>query len=116
MAAQSTPSTRLVVAIDGSWMRPPNAERVELTPKSLGQRLMRALAEQRLASPETPVSRDALIATLWPGEGLRRSVAENRLNVAISKLRNLGIRDALLTRGDGWLLSLDTIVAPETAN
>ncbi len=40
----------------------------------------------------------------WPRERVGHLAAKNRVHVAVSTLRKLGLRDVLLSRDDGWLL------------
>jgi hypothetical protein len=75
--------------------------------RSLPQ-LQLLLAKKRLNSPGEASTLEELVRVRWPQERLLEQAAHNRLYVAISTLRNLGIRELLLSREDRWLLHSDT--------
>ena len=52
-------------------------------------------------------------AACWPGETIRPDSATNRLYVAISKLRKLGLHDVLRTGDDGYELAARVEVADD---
>ncbi|HRC58434.1 MAG TPA: hypothetical protein PKU97_21075, partial [Kofleriaceae bacterium] len=56
---------------------------------------------------ELALSAERLIAAAWPDEQMSPPAALNRLHVALTTLRNLGLRDLLLRDGDGYLLAPD---------
>lgn len=59
---------------------------------------------ERRTAPGVPVPMQELLAAGWPGERMQAGAGENRLYVAMSALRNLGVGE-ILVRGDGgWLL------------
>lgn len=94
----------LVIGPAARWFRRGQSPRVELE-RHRGLRLvLLRLVEARLASPGTSVTRPDLIAAGWPGELIRPTAAMNRLNVSLSRLKRLGLRDLLRTRDDGVLL------------
>lgn len=66
--------------------------------------LLLALAERRRARPGEAVTHEELRAAAWPGERMSAAVARNRLHVSLSTLRSLGLRDLLLSRGEGYAL------------
>jgi hypothetical protein len=47
---------------------------------------------------------DALLQAGWPGERVVPSAGANRVYVALTTLRKLGLRHFLLSRDDGYLL------------
>jgi hypothetical protein len=49
-------------------------------------------------------SAEQLIEAAWPGERMLASAAKNRLHVSLNRLRELGLRHALMASPDGWLL------------
>jgi hypothetical protein len=63
-------------------------------------RLLHALAA---AERGRPLSIRALIGHGWPGEALARDSGIHRVRMAITTLRKLGLKDVLLTSGDGYL-------------
>ena len=63
-----------------------------------------ALAEQHEARPGVVVERAVLIARAGPGERYNPDVHVNRLNVALSTLRTLGLRELLERSERGYRL------------
>ena len=47
----------------------------------------------------------AVLAAGWPGERVRDSTGANRVHVALSTLRNLGLRPFLVSGPDGYALT-----------
>jgi predicted ATPase len=85
-------------------LKPPGEAVIDLGARPQLLRIARALAEQRLAAPGIALSQDALLALGWPGEKMTLDAAANRMKVALSTLRKLGLR-ALIQRTDsGYLL------------
>lgn len=94
----------LVVSPDGRWVRLPNgSEFVFQRGKSLRLVLAR-LVEARLAAPGRALPMAELFASGWPGERASVEAAQNRVYVAVSRLRKLGLQGLLLSRDDGFLL------------
>jgi hypothetical protein len=100
----------LVVAADGAWFRPPFHPRVSLARRPNLRGLLVRLVEARLSHPGASVAPDALIAAGWPGERILPDAAKNRLYVAVTTLRKLGLRELLESRGDGYALAAGTPV------
>jgi hypothetical protein len=94
----------LVVAEDGSWFRPPGGARVDLSQKPNLQRLLVSLTTRRVRAVGEPISLNAIFRLGWPGDRAGESAAANRVRVAITRLRKLGLGDLLLGRG-GYLLA-----------
>ncbi|MEJ1960367.1 MAG: tetratricopeptide repeat protein [Gammaproteobacteria bacterium] len=83
---------------------PPNEPEIDLKARPQLLRIARALAEQRVKAPGVALGQDALLALAWPGEKMTADAAANRMKVALSTLRKLGLR-ALIQRTDaGYLL------------
>lgn len=91
------PFGELVVARDGSWFET-QGTRVDLSRRPRLGVLLVALCEHADAGSGA-VAAETLVALGWPGEKVLRSVGLNRLRVALSTLRSLGLRGAL-DRGD----------------
>ena len=68
------------------------------------RRILDALVDRRLTAPGTTLTADALVALGWPDEKIQYEAGLRRARMAIVGLRNLGLRDLLLTRDDGYLL------------
>jgi predicted ATPase len=68
------------------------------------RRLLLKLVDARLATPGAALGWDALLAAGWPGERIHVEAARNRVKVAISTLRGMGLRDAIQHDGTGYLI------------
>lgn len=88
-----------VVSADGSWFRVPGHPTVRLDRRLVLRRLLAALV-----AADGPRAPRALFAAAWPRERALPGAARNRLHVALSKLRELGLRDHLLWDGAGYRL------------
>jgi tetratricopeptide (TPR) repeat protein len=75
---------------------------LELGKRPALRKIVAVLAEHRIAAPGEAVALDALVAAGWPGEKIRADAAINRIHVALSTLRRLGLRDVLLTVEQGY--------------
>lgn len=89
--------------------------RVDLTRRGSLRRILAALVEAKQQSPDPQAPRALnareLIRVGWPGEVVREDAASNRLRVAITTLRKLGLADVLVTRDDGYVLHATIIVS-----
>lgn len=75
---------------------------VSLQTRAPLRRLVEKLFELRLDQPGEDVGFDALIAVGWPNEQIALDAARNRLHVALSALRRLGLRDAIKSGPHGY--------------
>jgi hypothetical protein len=82
---------------------------IELGKRVALRRIVAVLAQRRVTAPGEAVALDALVAAGWPDEKIRADAAINRIHVALSTLRRLGLRDVLLTVEHGY--ALDPAVA-----
>jgi predicted ATPase len=104
-ASEARAENAIVIAADGAWVDLPDRERIDFANRPALQRLVQALARERLEHPGEPISLARLVASGWPDERLDGEIARNRLNVALATLRKMGLRDVLLSRGrEGHLL------------
>jgi pSer/pThr/pTyr-binding forkhead associated (FHA) protein len=94
----------LAVAADGTWFRPPGAPRVSLVRRENLTRLLRTLLEARRDQAGRALTTDTLFAAGWPGERIQGPSAAGRVYVALTSLRNLGLRDFLVRSEGGYLL------------
>lgn len=90
--------TLLRVGPQLAWVQR-GAATLELGRSPLLRRLLQALIESHRRRPGTSVSVEALLEIGWPGDRSTREALENRLRVALSKLRRLGLAD-VITHGD----------------
>lgn len=90
---------RVAVARDGSGFRTAEGEDVDLRPRPVLARVLKALCG-------TGASRsvDDITAAAWPGVQLVGESGAARVYSAVATLRRLGLRDALIRDGDGYAL------------
>jgi hypothetical protein len=101
------------IAADGSWFRcVGSTERVDLTRRRSLRLLLAALATSSREAPGHAQSVDALVASGWPGERLLRRAAAQRVYVALSTLRRMGLKDVLVSSRDGYRLLPVAIIVP----
>lgn len=106
----SSAAPGLVVGPDLAWFRYMGSRPVHLRRRRASRLLLERLVDDRLARPGTAVPATELIAAGWPGEVIRPQSALSRLYVAVSALRKLGLRDALLGQDGGYLLDPALVV------
>ena len=103
LRAQPQPAG-LVVCERGLWFRTPEGELVSVERWRPLQRLLARLAEHRVVSPGDALSVESLVEAGWPGERMLTKAGATRVYSAIASLRRLGLRDALVRDGRGYLL------------
>ncbi|MBL8744093.1 MAG: tetratricopeptide repeat protein [Myxococcales bacterium] len=97
----------LSVSADARWFRRGDGTAVDLsTRRSLRLMLLKLCAVHRESAGQA-LSLDDLFQAGWPGENIVQSAAHRRVYTAIGTLRDLGLRDVLIRRDDGYLLSPD---------
>ncbi len=108
----------LVVAADGRWFQCGEGEPVSLMKRRALRLLLRRLAGQRLAAPGVALSLHDLLAAGWPGERTSHEAGNARVYNALTSLRKLGLRAALVSRDDGYLLdpAVPLRLAPEAGD
>ena len=74
------------------------------------RRILLALVEQRLSAPGVALTWEAVFAVGWPNDRAQPEAARNRVKVAISTLRTLGLRDLVFHDGTGYLIDPATPV------
>lgn len=92
----------LRVSSDGRWFTTPDGKRVDISRRGALRRIVATLAAHRVHDPGRASSVDELVAVGWPNQKLLPHSATNRLYVAVSTLRGLGI--GVQRRDDGYLL------------
>jgi tetratricopeptide (TPR) repeat protein len=97
-------SPELVVHRAERRFTPPFGAPVDCTRRGALWQILLALAEAHGSSPGTAMAVDALRAIGWPDERMAAKSAVNRLHVALSTLRRLGLEHALVKEPGGYLL------------
>jgi tetratricopeptide (TPR) repeat protein len=96
----------LIVRAGGRALRLPGAATdVDLSRRVPLQRIVLALARRRIEAPGEALAPWELLAAGWPGERVGDSAGTNRVHVALSTLRNLGLRGLLVSGQGGYALT-----------
>ncbi len=103
---ESTPN--LVVGFDVSWVAGPDGEQ-HLLGRPQG-RLVAAFIERHREAPGTALTTQDLLQAGWPGERLVPEAGSNRVYVALTQLRRMGLRNVLEHREGGYRLAPRTVV------
>jgi predicted ATPase/Tfp pilus assembly protein PilF len=101
---RALPSERFVFDAGGQGFVAPDGTRIDLARRPTLARVLEALVAKRLAEPGVPATHDELVGAGWPGERVLPLAAQNRLRVAVTTLRNMGLRQVLAFRDGGHLL------------
>lgn len=100
------PGAPLIVRAGGQALRLPGAAvDVDLRRRVPLQRIVLALARKRIEAPGEALALEELLAAGWPGERVGDSAGTNRVHVALSTLRNLGLRAVLVSSREGYALT-----------
>jgi predicted ATPase len=92
------------IAGDGRWIEAPDGPRVDTERPAASARILARLARERVERPGRALDAATLADAGWPGERLVDKAASNRVSVALTGLRKVGL-DALLVRDEaGWML------------
>lgn len=99
----------LRVGPEYAWLELPSRERVDLSrARSLRQIVAHLIA--RHGDHEHRCSLAELTAAGWPGEQIAPAAARNRTHVALTKLRQRGLRDLIESSPAGWRLANDVVI------
>jgi hypothetical protein len=101
---------RLAVGPDALWFEAPGVGRQSLEKYTAARRILDCLVGARLERPGEGVSGEALFEAGWPAVSIAAQSANNRLYVALAKLRKVGLKVILLRQDDGYLLDPGTLV------
>jgi predicted ATPase len=95
----------LTVGTGGSWFVAPGTTAVvELSKRQHLRRLLAALAQHRLKTPDRVLDVETLFERGWPGERALPRARASRVHVALTTLRKAGLRDLLLHKDGGYML------------
>jgi hypothetical protein len=88
---------------------------VDLSRRAALRRLFGRLVAHAAAAPGAGLSDEELVQAGWPDEKLRWDAALNRLRVAVTALRKLGLEKILVHRDGGYCLDPGTFLVPAAA-
>jgi tetratricopeptide (TPR) repeat protein len=95
----------LLIGPEAEWFERPGSPRVTLLRRRSARRILARLVERRMAAPGRALTVPELFEAGWGGERIRRDAMQNRVYVALAKLRQLGLRPLLQSRADGFLIA-----------
>jgi predicted Ser/Thr protein kinase len=93
------------VSLDGRGLWRADGVFVDLNRRSTLRRILAALARAHYEAPGRALSRAELFEAGWPGEQIDPRSEANRVYVAVAELRKLGLKGALESDGEGYLLT-----------
>lgn len=99
--------------VHGRWLVTPGGRHIDLERRPTLKKLVAALVEVRITRPGQALPASELIAAGWADEPADHEAAMNRLRVAICRLRQLGLENAIVTTSSGWMLDPETPIARE---
>ncbi|MFO0725490.1 MAG: tetratricopeptide repeat protein [Myxococcota bacterium] len=94
----------LILGPGGRWFRAPGSEWQDFRRREPIRRILIELVDAQRVSPGQPRSADSLLEAGWPGQQISPEAARNRLHVTLATLRKCGLKDALVSRGEGYLI------------
>lgn len=94
----------VVVDAQLRWIQPPNGDRVELQRRPVLRRIVSRLVSARRNTPGKALPTRTLIEAGWPGDRSKPRALENRLWVALSTLRKLGLNETILRNESGYFI------------
>lgn len=105
IVATATARARTILTIDGATVRLPGGEQLDLSRHTAARRLLVALAQDHARGSGEGLALPELVAAGWPGEVMTFASGANRVHVALTKLRKLGLRELLVRDGGGYRLA-----------
>jgi predicted ATPase len=100
----TSPRVELLVEAECRWFRLHDHDQVSLERRGPARRILQRLVQARTQTPGRPVEMEELIRAGWPEEKMRALAGINRVHVALTSLRNVGLRRVLISRERGHLL------------
>ena len=97
--------SRLLIDRRAYWFQIDDQPLTSLRRRRALHRVLNVLA----TTPRVPVPSSQLVAAGWEDERMLPTAASARLRSAIATLRRLGLRDLLVTTGDGYMLDIDVL-------
>lgn len=86
------------------WLQLPGDEAKDLRRRKAMRLILERLVLEHHERPGAGLALEVLLEAGWPGEKVMASAGANRVYVALTGLRKLGLRKLLLSRDDGYLL------------
>lgn len=86
----------------GAWFSVGGGQRIACAKRPTMKRMLMALVKAHVSRPGDAIDRAGLLDAGWPGERMMARAAQRRLEVMISRMRELGLRDVLETTDGGY--------------
>ncbi len=104
LESPSIDPTKAQVSEDGRWFEI-SGKKVDLSRRSAAKRILRALAQSRLQTPNEVLSAEILFSAGWPDQKIHPESATKRVYTAIWQLRRAGLGPHLQQAGEGYKLA-----------
>ena len=105
LAKRAPPADAILVEPGATRVRLADGTLLDLGTHLTLARVLDALVDAHVKRPGETCLAAALVAAVWPGEKLTRGSGENRLRVAIAKLRSMGLRPVIEGRDGGYAIA-----------
>ena len=112
-APLSAPAT--ILARSGAWFEREGEDRVRLDRRPSLSLILAGLVERMEQDPGSPLSVSQLLALGWPGEEVLEPAGSNRVYVAVTSLRKLGLKDVIRRSKLGYWLDPEARVEIATS-
>lgn len=89
----------------GAWFAVGGGPRVACAKRPTMKRMLLALVKKHVTRPGDAIDKAGLLDAGWPGERMLERAAQRRLEVMISRMRELGLRDVLETTDGGYRIT-----------
>jgi len=94
----------LLITPQARWVCPPGGAWQDLRERHAVRRILERLTERRREAPGRGLSLPELREAGWPGERMLPEAASNRIYVAMTQLRKLGLKGWLKRSEEGYFL------------
>ena len=111
---QGPDAPRLTVDEEGRWFEPPRGARIACHRRPIMRRMLVALVQKRIREPGRALGMAELLDAGWPGERILPNAAKRRLQVMLSRMRDLGLRGVLQTTDEGYRIDPECMVRMQT--
>jgi hypothetical protein len=108
-----TSADQLRIASSGSQVSLPGGGQLDLSKRPSLRGIVLALGREWQSHPGRSVPAAEVFSAGWPNEKASDSSVSHRVQVAISTLRGLGLREFILTGEDGYFIDSDIAVVVE---
>jgi hypothetical protein len=110
--ARSGPERGAILRVDPllRWFAVDRGARAQCAKRRTMRAILQALIDAHERGAGAIVSRAQLLDAGWPGERMAERSAQRRIEVMISRLRELGLRDVIETDLGGYRLRADCVI------